>query len=120
MSANFEAVLMTDATGMAETEGPWEDIVYTPLGGVARTIKAIVVREVPDIIPNAPRGMTERLMIYVRNSATAGISSASLDVGGDTVTVSRRVGETARVFGVLLPGDGKEWHDAAMLRLQLA
>ena len=110
------------AEGMMRTLDT-EQITYTPAGEDARTILAIVDRDVAgDVGGPGEAVIRPDISIEVLNRATAyaddgfgGISSAELDTGGDTVTLARRIGETARVMRVAqLLGQ-----DEAMLTLEV-
>ena len=72
-----------------------ETVVYTPAGGRPRSIDAVVNREPIAAKPETPRGVAPRIEVTVRNDVTLGISSSEIDLGGDTVTLARRIGETA-------------------------
>ena len=102
-----------------------EDVVYTPSGGTPRTIKADVDRNPPAGIAEAPQGGVAPVAIVEvanRQSSTTtdtdgvgGISSSELNCGGDTLTLARRVGQTATARPITrLVG-----HDAGMLKLEV-
>ena len=69
-----------------------EEIVYTPTGGTARTITALVDRQPPALEMGAP---SPRIRIRVLNDATAGIEGKALNHLRDTLTLSEIAGGTA-------------------------
>jgi len=71
-----------------------ESIVYTPTGGTARTITAIIDREAPALELGVP---APRLRIRVLNDATAGIEAEALNTQRDTLTFAEKAGGTAHV-----------------------
>lgn len=98
-----DAVLQADAELVLTEFG--EEITYTPSGGSPRSILAIVDRNPPEDIPEAPAGgMQKGIMIEVANRETSiadddigGIGSAEVDTGGDIVTLAVRIGVAAQV-----------------------
>jgi hypothetical protein len=73
-----------------------ETVVYRPRGGGSRTILAIVDREPPALMDEAGNMLSPSFMLYIANSATAGITAGEVDVGGDTVEVANRVGDVQK------------------------
>ena len=71
-----------------------ESIVYTPTGGTARTITALVDRQPPSLSLEAP---APRIRIRVLNDATLGIEGKSLNHLRDTLTFAEIAGGTAHV-----------------------
>ena len=96
-------------TGFAET------VVYKPRVGATRSILAVVDRDMPQNPGMVQRGGTDRLRIVVINSATDGISSGELDMGGDQITVARRIGEVASDLRIV----AKTIEDRGVLELEL-
>ena len=88
MSGELLEQLEDDAENVFLTDFD-ETIVYSPKDGrlPPRSIQAIVDREMPQNPGGVQRGATDRLRIVVINSATDGISSAELNLGGDVITV---------------------------------
>ena len=76
-----------------------EDVTYYPhrfhTAAVRepRSIKAVVIRNQVSVFNPDEQILTE-FEVRVSNSATAGISSAELDTGGDQISLAPRVGET--------------------------
>ena len=72
-----------------------EEVTYVPLTGDQRVIRAVVTRNVPEPIAENKKTSSPVLIVEVRNSATLGISSAEIDLGGDKISLPVRVGKTA-------------------------
>lgn len=97
------------ATDFADAAGPMiidvhgEEITYTPREGTARQIKAVVEREAPGLLEEAPGQMAPMGVILVMANTAAiskdtrgGIGGDELNLGGDTVTLSIRIGADAQ------------------------
>ena len=88
-----------------------ETVVYTPLGGVAKTITAVVERLQPTSIEETKRGLAPDILISIDNDAVTGVTS--VNTGGDTVTVSARYGAPPvphPVAEVLRDSTASNWH----------
>lgn len=109
-------MMAADAAFLMADDGFAEAVIYTPRNGTARTINAIVDRN-PPALATSPGDPMPLMTVSVANNATTGISSAELDVGGDTITVAYRIGRTAKSYQIHLP-DGVT-HDRAILNLEL-
>ena len=72
-----------------------EYATYTPAGGSARQIRAIVDRA-ERAVSGAGHGMGPRITVQVENHAGRGIALTEIDCGRDTVSVAVRRGETAQ------------------------
>lgn len=70
-----------------------ETVVYAPVVGEARSISALVDREVAVETPTGPVLTT---LVRVRNDATLGIASTQVDTGGDTIACAVKRGDTAQ------------------------
>jgi hypothetical protein len=116
-------VSMTTEAAEAMLDQWGESVTYTPRSGAARSIKAIVDRNVPRPVGGPGEGVNRPdLTIEVANRATSiaddgygGISSAGVDTGGDKVTLPKRIGQAAqdmRIAQVL-------GQDEAMLTLEV-
>src|SRR4051812_19063039 len=81
-----------------------EPVTYTPFGGAARAINAVVWRFPPK--EGDARG--HRMRIMVANSATTGIASSEVNPSGDTVTLAYRPGQTPRAYTIRLVADDTE------------
>ncbi len=73
--------------------GHTEELSYTPGGGEARTLTAVVDRDGLDDQGNT---IAPRLRVTVLNDEADGIPLAELDTGTDTIDVADRLGGTAR------------------------
>jgi hypothetical protein len=97
----LEDQMSEDAANMMDVDGFAETIGYTPQGGSLVNIPAVVRRMTPIPNPASGQDIQPRAIIVVANAAPpAGISSATLNTGGDTVTLALRIGgmvETHRV-----------------------
>ena len=94
-----------------------EEVTYTPVIGASRVIVAVVDRDPPAVTsPGGVRGRpVPSITITVKNNAEDGVSSSTIDLGGDKITVSRRVGEIAQARGI----DTIVSQDGGMLILEL-
>ncbi len=70
-----------------------EDITYTPKGGVAKVIKAVVNRKrIDPASEDAGRILINQCEIFIANDAASGI--ASINKGGDLVSLVEVIGGT--------------------------
>lgn len=69
-----------------------EELVFTPYGGAARTVTALVDRQPPAFNLEAP---SPRLRIRLLNHATLGVLASALDTLRDQITVAYKAGGTA-------------------------
>lgn len=91
-----------------------EPVTYYPRTGEARSINAVVIREALAILPEDGDAVTPVFEIHVANSATAGIASDELNLGGDALAFAVRVGQEATKRTITrLTG-----HDEGMLILE--
>lgn len=68
-----------------------EDITYTPKGGVAKVIKAVVNRKrIDPASEDAGRILINQCEIFIANDAVSGI--ASINKGGDLVSLAEVIG----------------------------
>jgi len=72
-----------------------ESILYVPLRGEKRPIKAIVDRNPPAPIGLDGSVVLPEITVSVFNSRYTGISSLEINTGGDRIEVSRRQGKQA-------------------------
>ena len=110
----FQQELIDSAESFLNTLGS-EAIIYLPAGGGERPIDAIVDRDQPAELGDAPHGHAPLAVIAIRNDETEGISSAELDTGGDKVRYAVRLGkdpQDRRITGIIS-------QDAGMLRLEV-
>jgi hypothetical protein len=97
-----------------------ESVIYTPLRGTARTISAIVTRDMDapiSEIGGGNPGNSPRLVVEVRNDGTLGIVSSDTALIGGTISVAERVGQTAKALTIRPPNPF--YHDAAIVRIHL-
>jgi len=90
-----------------------ESIVYTPTGGTARTITALVDRQPPSLSLEAP---APRIRIRLLNDATAGVLAESLNTLRDTLTLAEKAGGTAHA----MPTGQLAYSDADEIVLEVA
>jgi len=100
------------------TGGNMADLEVMAVGGnlpageaapTARTITAIVDRYPAQPMGASPFGQSRRLTITVYNDSTLGISSSEIDIGGDAIEVSERIGKTAvrkKINSIISQDDG--------------
>lgn len=88
-----------------------EDVVYTPRGGSARTVKGLVRRT-----PHAPDGGPV-ITIDVADHATEGIEPDDTGLIGGSIAVAIRLGQTAATFVIEQPNPVEQ--DAGMVRIAL-
>ena len=91
-----------------------EYAVYYPHTGDARTINVVNIREALQISPEDGDNVTPLFEIHVANNGVTGILSSELNLGGDMIEFSMRVGKTVskRSITKLLS------HDEGMLVLE--
>ncbi len=70
-----------------------ECVTYCKFDGTQRTVAAIVNRDPPTAIDAVEYAITEEIVISVYNCEDSGISSTEIDVGGDSILVSKRNGK---------------------------
>lgn len=111
----FQQELIDSAEEFLDTLGG-EEITYLPAGGGSRTINAIINRDQPAELGDAPHGHAPLAVIVVRNDSTEGISSDEIDIGGgDKVQYAVRLKKTpqARRITKIIS------QDSGMLRLEI-
>ena len=104
--------------GQADTElaAFGEPVTYYPKGGSSRDITAIVDRNPVAGINGVPHGNTAKLIVLVKNDSDDGISSSEVEIGGDKISLSVRIGKTAtqkRITAI-------QSHDVGMMYLEVA
>lgn len=107
-----------DALAMLDDFG--ELLEYLPRVGEPRVIVAYVKRQFgePTGAGQQRRSVDEYLLIGVANDATRGISSAEIDLGGDHVKASLRIGAPPRKLSLSKPSDSRQWNDPAMVWIE--
>lgn len=92
-----------------------ETIVYYKRNGRSRDIKAIVIRSNAVMLPESQNDLnTPVFEVHVANSETAGIASDEIDLGGDELALSPRVGEPTERRSILRILE----HDEGMMVLE--
>jgi len=82
--------------------GLTESITYRPTGGAARTIEAVVDRQLPTALPGSPAPVrTHRWEVTLVNDSSVGIAMSSLNLQLDKLDVADRVGATAAARSIL-------------------
>jgi len=105
-----DAVYLMDSNEFAES------VTYQPRAGGTRVIRAVVVRDVPRAVPEQSfESISRHIEIVVANNATSGISASELDLGGDTVLVTDRLGKSSESHQIIQ----LQSQDEAVLQLEL-
>ena len=94
MATDYQALFLADAA-VVLSDLPAESAVYVPVSGARRDIAVVIDRQ-PTEVTSQPRGTQAPMVVYAKNSTTAGISGAELSSndqievakvpGGDAVT----------------------------------
>ena len=89
----FKDQVMTDLrSNVFNTDEFAETIVYTPKGGVAKSIKAVVTRNPIRLIGGSHEFPTKTVDVRIQKDATYG--AETIKVSGDTITLPLVVGGT--------------------------
>ena len=92
-----------------------ESIVYYKRNGRSRKIKAVVMRSNAVMLPESQGDLnTPVFEIRVANSQTDGIASDEIDLGGDEIALSPRIGEPVERRSILRITE----HDEGMMVLE--
>jgi hypothetical protein len=91
-----------------------ESIVYYKRNGRSREIKAVVTRTNAAILPEGSDLNTPVFEIAVPNDQSSGIASDELDLGGDEIGLSPRVGQPVSRRSIVRLLE----HDEGMLLLE--
>lgn len=108
-------VIQADASAVfCNTDDFAEVVKYYPRTGTARSVNAIVIREALAVLPEDGDAVIPLFEVHVANTATNGITSDELNLGGDRLEFAVRVGgaTTRRTITKLLS------HDEGMLVLE--
>jgi hypothetical protein len=84
MSDTFDKTLKAAAESFFLLPGA-ETVTYFPAAGASRKIKAVISRAGPENMPGVEGGGLPAFEVLVKNHATAGIASDSVDTGGDKI-----------------------------------
>ena len=100
MSDVFDDTLSAAAESFFLLPGS-ETVTYYPAVGAGRRINAVVSRGEPGGVPDIRGDSFQRPAILVRNDATKGIASDTVDCGGDEIEVARRVGNAPKRLRIM-------------------
>ncbi len=106
---------VSDVVGMLNSAEFAESVTYTPSVGSARSISAIVDRNPPQSVDGFGQVHAANIVAFVPNDGTLGIDSSALNTGGDTLTISKRVGETATARSIVR----LVYHDAGLCEIEI-
>jgi hypothetical protein len=112
--SNFDEIMGEDARALVDIEEFGEPIVYTPKDGTPKTINALVIREFHENREGMPGTRRDILTVYVLNDADDGV--ATINSGGDTITVAHRIGGATKDYLV----KGPILQDRAIWRFELS
>lgn len=108
----FQDQTLNDAKDcLMNTDEFAEEVVYTPYGGSAKTVDAIVVREQIQKNEQALGQIGERVFeLYILNDATLGVTSVKK--GQDIVSLPVLIGGSSVNFSVvdIISKDDALWH----------
>ncbi len=88
-----------------------EEITYTPKGGIAKVIKALVNRKrIDPAYEDAGRVLLNQFEIFIANDETSGV--ASINKGEDLVSLAEVIGGTSIdwIVADILGQDEGAWH----------
>lgn len=108
----FDKTLIAAADSFFELPGA-ETVTYLPASGASRKIRAVITRTGPENLPSVSGGSLPAFGVLVKNHATAGISSETIDTGGDKIECAKRLDERPKVLRLIEIIN----HDAAMMLL---
>jgi hypothetical protein len=74
---------------------------YKKRNGRTRSIKAVIVREALGVLPEDGDVVYPVFEVHVANDENEGISSDELNLGGDELSFSDRVGQPPRLHSIL-------------------
>ena len=112
MSDVFDDTLKAAADSFFLLPGA-EMVTYFPATGSARRIKAVVSRTGPANLPGIADGSFPGFSVLVKNHATEGIASDSVNTGGDKIECAKRVAERPKLLRLTEIID----HDAGLVLL---
>jgi hypothetical protein len=90
VEANDLTIEQLAAVALLDSMG--SDVIYVPLSGASRTIKAVVAYDGVKRIDSMQRGHTSKLTVSVFNHAVYGVTMSQVDTGGDKFTIRTEVG----------------------------
>ncbi len=100
---SFKEMMKTDVENvLLNTDEFAAEISYTPSGGTARTIKAVIEIKQPETIEeDFGRALHHMAEIFVLNDATSGIDTVSLANDRITLTDDGGTERTARILRIV-------------------
>jgi len=108
----FKTQLATDAALIFLSGDEFAEVIsYVQKGVAAKSIKAIVERKrISPASEDSGRTLIDQVEIIIANDATYGV--ASINKGGDTVSLPERIGGTSITWSVadILNQDSGTWH----------
>lgn len=99
MSDIFDDTLKSAAASFMLLPGA-ERILYRPRSGSIRAIQAVISRNEAGPLIGIEGGSRPRFEVLVRNDSGKGISSATVDTGGDKLDLAPRVNEPPETFRI--------------------
>jgi hypothetical protein len=94
-------MIESDASLFVSTSEFGESVIYRTRSGTARTINATVFRQQAELISDDENRTVPVFEVHVINSATTGIATEEINLGGDTLDIADRVGKTARPRSII-------------------
>lgn len=102
--SNLTDQLAADAAAILNVNEFGTSVSYTPSGGSARTIPAIVTYNLPSVPGETASGLktlTGDASVAIANTSTAALGTASIAVNRDTITMPSREGGTSRTWAIV-------------------
>jgi len=102
--------MAVDSETFTDTDAFGESVLYSPRNGTAVTIYAVVERDSRRLESMLGEAMIGAVEVWIRNDSLKG--RASIDTGGDRVTLADRMNGTARSMKVaqIIDQDDGMWH----------
>lgn len=107
-------MIETDAALFVSTSDFGESVVYRKRNNTTRTINAVVIRQVAELISDEENRALTVFEVHVINDSTTGIATSEIDLGGDAIEIADRVGKLARPRSIIQIQD----QDEGMIVLQ--
>jgi hypothetical protein len=107
-------MIETDAALFVSTSDFGESVVYRKRNNTTRTINAVVIRQVAELISDEENRALTVFEVHVINDSTTGITTTEIDLGGDSIEIADRVGKLARPRSIIQIQD----QDEGMIVLQ--
>jgi hypothetical protein len=107
-------IALADAADQVLTLLGHEPIIYLPRGGGAVALEGLIERDVPVVLSNGRQVAGARMTL--RNDATRGIASPTIDTGGDRVRWLPKRGRPERTSRIVRVAQ----HDAGCVIIEVA